>query len=117
MSEDLPQSVRIRATLGHKALSLLASEREERAHALVTQIKSSPNQHPGNDWAEKWLANTQVGRGSAAEVRGNQNRAENGSLRDQIDDSADQLENSQLENQGFRNSKLREAFDNLRRFH
>jgi hypothetical protein len=76
MSEDLPQSVRIRAILVHKALSLLASEREERAHALVTQIKSSPNQHPGNDWAEKWLANTQVGRGSAAEVPGNQNRAD-----------------------------------------
>jgi hypothetical protein len=41
----------------------------------MAQVQSSPGQHPGNDWAEEWLADAQIGGGCAAEISGNQNRA------------------------------------------
>ena len=93
------------------------SERDERTHPQVAQIKSSPDQYASDDRAKEWRANAHIGGGSTAEVTGQQDCTKDGGARNQIDHRAGQFENSQLENQALRKSKLSEAFHHRGRLH
>jgi hypothetical protein len=45
---------RVNLRLRHSIVArLLASQRNERAHPMVAQVKPSPDQYPGDDWDEK----------------------------------------------------------------
>ena len=82
----------------------------ECAQPLIAQEKSAPDQRADDNRHEERIAHAQVSAGCATEIACQQDRAEDGSLRNHIDGRAGEFENSKPESEAFRKSKMSEAF-------
>src|SRR5258708_6526578 len=84
---------------------LRSAQRDERAQAVVAEVKASPEEHGnvdrGKDVAEEWVADAQVGSDSAAEIAGQQDCAEYGGTRNRIEDNTDEQDDPDTENQAY----------------
>src|SRR5258708_7462447 len=85
---------------------------DERAQPRLAQVESSPRQNANIDreqrLAKQRMANTQLNRDRAAQITGQQDRAQNGSTRVSIDSDTDELEYAEAHCQPQREAKFRE---------
>lgn len=73
-------------------LRRLISQRKERAQPIIAQEKPTPDQHTDKDWKEDGeprIPDTHMGSDCTAQIGCQQDRAENRSTRNDIDDSTE----------------------------
>src|SRR5438876_12050118 len=81
--------------------AILASQRKQRAQAGIAQVKPSPDQDAEDDRGEERLADPNMRGGGAAEIAGQQDRAEDASPRNDKDDRAGELDHPEAERQAL----------------
>src|SRR5229473_2259810 len=99
----------------------LAAKRQQRAQPCVAKEKTSPPQDAENDHGQVGrVTNAHVAGGGTTEIGSHQNRAKIGSLRNDVDESAGDLENSEEDNLTFGIPIMSETLDDghrLQQFH
>ena len=99
-----------------RALSSLASERQQLAQAGISQIKPSPNEHAeygrGDEFGER-IADTHMRRDGAAKIACQQDGAQYASARNYIDDGAGNLDYAKTDCKVFVPSKMLESLHDL----
>src|SRR5207253_1404090 len=70
----------------------VTAQRKEVAETRLTQVKSAPDQDTEQNRREEWIADAYMGRGGAAKIAGQQDRAKNGGPRHHVEDRTDEFE-------------------------
>jgi len=93
-ADGTPGQVRGFCSIPLPAANKLTSHRKERAQTGFAQVKSSPDKDADDHRQIKGLADAHMRGGCAAEIAGEQDRAENGCARDGIDDRTDDFDDA-----------------------
>ena len=100
---------------------MLTPQRNERAQPFVAQVKPAPKQHREidrkQDVAEERTSHAHMRGNGAAEIAGQQNRAENGRARNHVENGAGEKDDAKTDKDAFGIAELNGALNDRRGFH